>query len=183
MPPAETTTTNPDYSPISSTGSEPIAIFEADSSDDSQITTPGRQEDIETVVRALHRFHLFRRILPATERPNSLGFSLPSTAVLSLLCDEDCKQEWLTQYLTPDGEFDPGLAVLAAAVYEQFRIDGPVCCRDVLLAGEELYGEDWPNRLHPKGRNHVLDKLSTVAHIQQKLKDSGRLETVDHAIR
>ncbi|KAG0171059.1 hypothetical protein DFQ28_010567 [Apophysomyces sp. BC1034] len=83
----------------------------------------------------------------------------------------------LQNYLTPDGEYDQLLAALAVTIYGNIDTNDPpeeaVCCRDIILAGEELYGENWLNelkchQLQKSGHDgfSMLDLLTAVTRIR-----------------
>lgn len=109
---------------------------------------------------------------------NQLSRKKQSTlALLSLLTYQynHCSKEYLSKYLDPNGEYNHTLAILAAAAYDEDH-ERPYCCRDIILAAEDIYGPDWIKEFH-KGKEgalrKMLEKLTFVAKIRLKVRDSN----------
>ncbi|KAF1797707.1 hypothetical protein FB192DRAFT_1265184, partial [Mucor lusitanicus] len=86
-----------------------------------------------------------------------------------------CSDDYLKRYLDPNGEFNPTLAMFAAATYDDDDDDQDLkSCRDIMLAAEEIYGPDWLKEFH-KGKEgalrKMLEKLTFVAKIRLKVRD------------
>ncbi|CAO0793574.1 unnamed protein product [Mucor circinelloides] len=86
-----------------------------------------------------------------------------------------CSDDYLKRYLDPNGEFNPTLAIFAAATYDDDDDDKDLkSCRDIMLAAEEIYGPDWLKEFH-KGKEgalrKMLEKLTFVAKIRLKVRD------------
>jgi hypothetical protein len=90
-----------------------------------------------------------------------------------------CSDQYLRRYLDPNGEYDPNLAIFAAATYDEEDTNeedtpAPKSCRDIMIAAEELYGPDWLEEFH-KGKEgalrKMLEKLTFVAKIRLKVRD------------
>ncbi|KAG2231314.1 hypothetical protein INT48_001250 [Thamnidium elegans] len=111
---------------------------------------------------------------------NDDGIKRQSTlALLALITYQynHCSDTYLRQYLDPNGDYNPALAVFAAATYdeEESIIDQPPkSCQDIIIAAEELYGPDWLDEFH-KGKEgalrKMLEKLTFVAQIRLKVRD------------
>jgi hypothetical protein len=95
-------------------------------------------------------------------------------ALLALLTyEQTSNNHFLRHFLDANGEYNPTLAMFAAATYDD-KIEQPKCCRDIINAAEELCGPDWLEEFQ-KGKESVLksmlDKLSFVAKIRLKMRD------------
>jgi hypothetical protein len=95
-------------------------------------------------------------------------------ALLALLTyEQTSNNNFLRHFLDANGEYNPTLAMFAAATYD-YKIEQPKCCRDIINAAEELCGPDWLEEFQ-KGKESVLksmlDKLSFVAKIRLKMRD------------
>lgn len=111
---------------------------------------------------------------------NNDGIKRQSTlALLALITYQynHCSETYLRHYLDPNGDYNPALAVFAAATYdeEEAMMDQPPkSCRDIIIAAEELYGPDWLDEFH-KGKEgalrKMLEKLTFVAQIRLKVRD------------
>ncbi|KAI9476568.1 MAG: hypothetical protein EXX96DRAFT_577599 [Benjaminiella poitrasii] len=102
-------------------------------------------------------------------------------ALLSLITYQHnhCSEKYLRHYLNPNGEYDPKLAMFAAAIYDEEDTDNklPKSCKDIILAAEELYGPNWLEEFHNKGKEgalrRLLEKLTFIAKIRMKVRDSN----------
>ncbi|KAI9261262.1 hypothetical protein EDC94DRAFT_609671 [Helicostylum pulchrum] len=111
---------------------------------------------------------------------NNDGIKRQSTlALLALITYQynHCSDTYLRHYLDPNGDYNPALAVFAAATYdeEEAMLDQPPkSCQDIIIAAEELYGPDWLDEFH-KGKEgalrKMLEKLTFVAQIRLKVRD------------
>lgn len=113
------------------------------------------------------------------------GIKRQSTlALLALITYQynHCSDTYLRHYLDPDGEYNPALAIFAAATYDEeeanLRDQPPRSCKDIMVAAEELYGPDWLDEFH-KGKEgalrKMLEKLTFVAQIRLKVRASSPL--------
>lgn len=113
---------------------------------------------------------------------NTGGIKRQSTlALLALITYQynHCSDKYLRQYLDPNGNYNPALAIFAAATYDEEEDDSdqpPKSCKDIMVAAEELYGPDWLDEFH-KGKEgalrKMLEKLTFVAQIRSKVRESS----------
>ncbi|KAG1090581.1 hypothetical protein G6F42_019657 [Rhizopus arrhizus] len=94
-----------------------------------------------------------------------------------------CSDDYLKRYLDPNGEFNPTLAIFAAATYDDDDDDKDLkSCRDIMLAAEEIYGPDWLKEFH-KGKEgalrKMLEKLTFVAKIRLKRSYNSSIDFGD----
>lgn len=112
---------------------------------------------------------------------NNVGVKRQSTlALLALITYQysHCPDNYLRHYLDPNGEYNPTLAIFAAATYDEdqdsITNQPPKSCKDIMVAAEELYGPDWLDEFH-KGKEgalrKMLEKLTFVAQIRLKVRD------------
>jgi hypothetical protein len=114
---------------------------------------------------------------------NNVGIKRQSTlALLALITYQynHCSDNYLRHYLDPNGEYNPALAIFAAATYDEEQDSiinqPPKSCKDIIVAAEELYGPDWLDEFH-KGKEgalrKMLEKLTFVAQIRLKVRDTS----------
>ncbi|KAF7720745.1 hypothetical protein EC973_006169 [Apophysomyces ossiformis] len=155
-------------------------------------TTSATVEDSEAALHITTQFDLLQGILLGERQRNTLRepFNPSVTASgshargLDSLADENFTIRndgaFLHKYLTPDGEYDQMLAALAVTIYGSMdpenQPEEEVCCRDIILAGEELYGDDWLSELKcqhlQKAQSNgfsMLDLLTTVTRIRNRM--------------
>ncbi|KAI7901288.1 uncharacterized protein BX663DRAFT_514019 [Cokeromyces recurvatus] len=102
-------------------------------------------------------------------------------ALLSLITYQHnhCSEKYLRRYLNPNGEYNPKLAILAAAIYDEDEDTSPKSCQDIILAAEELYGPDWLEEFDDEEEKEgfsfkrLLEKLTFVAKIRLKVRDAN----------
>ncbi|CEI91204.1 hypothetical protein RMCBS344292_05502 [Rhizopus microsporus] len=92
-----------------------------------------------------------------------------------------CSDQYLRQYLDPDGEYDPRLAIFAAAIYDdEFELE-PKSCRDIMIAAEEICGPSWLDEFHKEKESalrKMLEKLAFVAKIRLKIRNESNTRVV-----
>ncbi|RCH97138.1 hypothetical protein CU097_013089 [Rhizopus azygosporus] len=92
-----------------------------------------------------------------------------------------CSDQYLRQYLDPDGEYDPRLAIFAAAIYDDELELEPKSCRDIMIAAEEICGPAWLDEFHKEKESalrKMLEKLAFVAKIRLKIRDESNTRVV-----
>ncbi|KAI9264446.1 hypothetical protein BY458DRAFT_587642 [Sporodiniella umbellata] len=103
-------------------------------------------------------------------------------AMLSLLThpqgDHACSERYLQHYLDPNGEYNPPLAILAAAIFdeEETQTGSPKSCQEMMTIAEDLLGPTWLDDFYKmKGcvLKKMLEKLALVAKIRVKVKEKS----------
>ncbi|KAG0738901.1 hypothetical protein G6F57_012109 [Rhizopus arrhizus] len=91
-----------------------------------------------------------------------------------------CLDQYLRQYLDPDGDYDPRLAMFAAAIYDDCEDSEPKSCRNIMMIAEDMSGPNWLDEFHKEKEGvlrKMLEKLSFVAKVRLRLRE----EESDHA--
>lgn len=88
-----------------------------------------------------------------------------------------CSEQYLSRYLDPNGDYDPTLALFAAAIYDDNDESdcSPKSCRDIIAAAEELCGPDWLKEFDQSEDSilrNMLDKLALIAKVRLKVRTS-----------
>ncbi|KAI8978034.1 hypothetical protein BDB01DRAFT_800458 [Pilobolus umbonatus] len=123
-------------------------------------------------------------VLSMEHRQNRKQSTLALLSLLTYQHRNHCSDQYLRHYLDPNGEFNPELAVFAAATYDEDDIEDrdPKSCQDIIEAAEDLCGADWLDEFQ-KGKEsvlrNILEKLTFIAKIRLKVRDVSN----DKAIR
>ncbi|GAN07978.1 hypothetical protein MAM1_0184c07483 [Mucor ambiguus] len=153
-------------------------LYSSDTSDEDQEQEDQEQEDQEEEEEANKLLEAGLEDLQAVLSTDSSNNKKQSTlALLALITFQysHCSDDYLKRYLDPNGEFNPTLAMFAAATYDDDDDDQELkSCRDIMLVAEEIYGPDWLKEFH-KGKEgalrKMLEKLTFVAKIRLKVRD------------
>ncbi|KAG0743296.1 hypothetical protein G6F57_007817 [Rhizopus arrhizus] len=103
-------------------------------------------------------------------------------ALLALLTYQQgqhgCSDRYLRHYLDPNGEYNPRLAMFAAAICDDDDENHlqPRSCQDIMTAAEEMLGPTWLDEFHKeKGcmLRKMLEKLAFVAKIRTKMHNQS----------
>ena len=122
-------------------------LYSSDTSDEDQ--DPEQQEEQEEQEEEEEANKLLEAGLEdlqavlSTDSSNNKKQSTLALLALITFQYSHCSDDYLKRYLDPNGEFNPTLAMFAAATYDDDDDDPELkSCRDIMLAAEEIYGPD-----------------------------------------
>ncbi|KAL0138326.1 hypothetical protein V8B55DRAFT_1106253 [Mucor lusitanicus] len=152
-------------------------LYSSDTSDEDQYQEEHEEaeEEEEEANKLLEAGLEDLQAVLSTDSSNNKKQSTLALLALITFQYSHCSDDYLKRYLDPNGEFNPTLAMFAAATYDDDDDDQDLkSCRDIMLAAEEIYGPDWLKEFH-KGKEgalrKMLEKLTFVAKIRLKVRD------------
>lgn len=150
-------------------------LYSSDTSDEDDDNNEQDDEEEEEANKLLEAGLEDLQEVLSTDNTNNKKQSTLALLALITFQYSHCSDDYLKRYLDPNGEFNPTLAIFAAATYDDDDNDQSLkSCRDIILAAEELYGPDWLKEFH-KGKEgalrKMLEKLTFVAKIRLKVRD------------
>ncbi|CEP09928.1 hypothetical protein [Parasitella parasitica] len=145
------------------------------SSDSSDASDDEDQEDQEEANKLLEAGLEGLQAVLSTDSANNKKQSTLALLALITLQYSHCSDDYLRRYLDPDGEYNPTLAIFAAATYDDDDDEqGFKSCRDIIAAAEEIYGLDWLDEFQEAKEGalrKMLEKLTVIAKIRLRVRD------------